>query len=80
MSDAVYECNLVGRELREFEENANVSVTHVVFVDGKEQWGVRVSDLTRFIDLTNQGLIDCLFVGKQIENELEIFLDGIVKK
>mgnify|MGYP001567260265 CR=1 FL=1 len=80
MSDAVYECNLVGRELREFEENANVSVTHVVFVDGKEQWGVRVSDLTRFIDLTNQGLIDYLFVGKQIENELEIFLDGIVKK
>jgi hypothetical protein len=28
MSDAVYECQLVGRELREFEENFNKSIIH----------------------------------------------------
>ncbi len=33
MSDAVYECNLVGRELREFEERSGARVTHAVFVD-----------------------------------------------
>ena len=69
MSDAVYECNLVGRELREFEERAGCRVIHVVFLDGKTQWTARQSDLYRFIDLMNQGIIDHLFVGRQIESE-----------
>jgi len=71
MSDAVYECNLVGRELREFEERTGISVTHAVFVDGKEQWSVRKSDLARFIDLSHQGIIDYLFVGREVEVEWE---------
>ena len=71
MSDAVYECNLVGRELREFEERTGISVAHVVFVDGKEQWSARKSDLARFIDLSHQGIIDYLFVGKEIELQWE---------
>ncbi len=69
MSDAVYECNLVGRELREFEERTGISVVHAVFIDGKEQWAVRKSDLARFIDLSYQGIIDYLFVGKEVEVE-----------
>ena len=71
MSDAVYECQLVGRELREFEEKSGNDVTHVVFLDGKEQWSHRKSDLRRFIDLTYQGLIDHLIVGNQVETTWE---------
>jgi hypothetical protein len=71
MSDAVYECNLVGRELREFEERTQCRVIHVVFIDGKAQWTARVSDLKRFIDLMNQGFIDHLFVGREVETAWE---------
>ena len=71
MSDAVYECNLVGRELKEFEERSGIRVYHIVFVDGKAQWSYRKSDLARFLDLTNQGLIDYLFVGREVEIEWE---------
>jgi hypothetical protein len=76
MSDAVYECNLVGRELRDFEKSANLTVTHVVFVDGREQWSKRKSDLNRLIDLTHQGLIDILLVGTDVEGEWK---DALVK-
>lgn len=75
MSDAVYECNLVGRELREFEERTKLPrVQHVVLLDGKEQWLTRKSDLTRFVDLLCQGIIDQLFVGKEIESQWSRFL------
>lgn len=74
MSDAVYECSLVGRELREFQERSGVKVHHVVFVDGLEQWTARRSDLARFIDLTYQGLIDHLFVGAEVECNWSIAL------
>jgi len=69
MSDAVYECQLVGRELREYEEKSGSSIIHVVFLDGKEQWSHRKSDLRRFIDLTYQGLIDHLIIGTQVETD-----------
>ncbi len=69
MSDAVYECNLVGREIREFEERSGTKIIHVVFVDGKEQWSHRKSDMRRFIDLFHQGLIDHLFVGREVETD-----------
>jgi len=78
MSDAVYECHLVGRELREYEEKSRFKVAHAVFLDGREQWGARQSDLKRFIDLTNQGLIDYLFVGKDVETEWESTLTKIL--
>lgn len=67
MSDAVYECNLVGRELREFRDRSGIEVKHIVFVDGQEQWAARKSDLARFLDLMNQGLIDHLFVGAEVQ-------------
>lgn len=78
MSDAVYECNLVGLELRQFEVQAHIEVEHVVFLDGREQWDTRKSDLARFIDLHNQGLIDHLFVGRQVETEWEPTLRTIL--
>jgi hypothetical protein len=78
MSDAVYECHLVGRELREFEERAKVSVTHVAFVDGKTQWGHRQSDLRRFIDLFHQGFIDHLLIGKEVETDWEVLLGSLL--
>lgn len=74
MSDAVYECHLVGRELREFELVSGIRVCHMVFLDGLGQWSTRRSDLRRFVDLTNQGLIDHLIVGTDIETELEKIL------
>lgn len=78
MSDAVYECALVGRELREFEERSGASrVLHVVFLDGKTQWSHRQSDLKRFIDLFNQGLIDHLLVGRDVENDWEELLRSV---
>ena len=84
MSDAVYECNLVGRELREFEElttvkgEQKVKVVHLVFVDGMTQWTVRRSDLKRLVDLTNQGLIDHLMAGSEIETQLEPLLKSVL--
>lgn len=70
MNDAVYECALVGRELRDFEERAGAPrVLHIVFVDGKEQWSHRKSDMKRFIDLYHQGIIDHLVVGGEVETE-----------
>ena len=74
MSDAVYECHLVGRELRDFERRAGIRVKHVVFVDGREQWNARKSDLTRFIDLFHQGLIDMLFIGREVDNDWARYL------
>jgi len=78
MSDAVYECHLVGLELRTFESVSDVSIQHIVFVDGRDQWGHRKSDLQRFIDLHQQGLIDHLIVGREVENEWEELLSQLV--
>jgi hypothetical protein len=77
MSDAVYECHLVGLELRLFESNKKIHIEHIVFVDGKEQWGYRKSDLLRFIDLHQQGLIDQLIIGKEVETEWPQLSEGI---
>lgn len=78
MSDAVYECNLVGRELREFEERAGTKISHIVFIDGKEQWSHRQSDLKRFIDLFHQGIIDYLFVGEEVETDWGKLLESLL--
>lgn len=78
MSDAVYECHLVGLEVRTFEEKTKTRISHVVFVDGKEQWSARRSDLNRFIDLLNQGLIDELYVGRMVEEDWERSLVSIL--
>lgn len=80
MSDAVYECNLVGLELRQFEARAKRQIVHVVFLDGKEQWGFRKSDLTRFIDLFHQGIIDQLFIGREVQCEWPKFLEGCLAR
>jgi hypothetical protein len=69
MSDAVYECQLVGLELRHFEQASGARIHHVVFLDGKDQWASRKSDLVRFIDLASQGLIDRLIIGRQVATE-----------
>ncbi len=79
MSDAVYECHLVGLELREYEIRGGLPVTHMVFIDGKDQWGARKSDLRRLIDLMNQGLVNHLIVGREVETEWEILLEGLVE-
>ena len=67
MSDALYECQLIGSELRDYEERTQQKIYHIVFLDGKEQWSTRKSDLKRFIDILNQALIDYLIVGKEVE-------------
>lgn len=69
MSDAVYECHLVGLEIRMFESRSGIPIEHIVFVDGKEQWNCRKSDLLRFIDLHQQGLIDHLIIGREVESD-----------
>jgi hypothetical protein len=79
MSDAVYECNLVGRELREFEDRTgHPHVDHIVYLDGKDQFGSRDSDLKRMIDLFHQGIIDYLFIGREVENEWQTTLSSLL--
>lgn len=78
MSDAVYECLLVGRELREYEQRQGSRIYHIVFVDGKEQWEYRISDFIRFIDLYNQRIIDSLIVGKEVETKWSANLHKIL--
>ena len=78
MSDAVYECQLVGHELLDYSSRANHNVQHIVFLDGKEQWGHRKSDLKRFLDLLNQGLVDHLIIGQEIEEIWEPLLEEII--
>jgi hypothetical protein len=80
MSDAVYECQLVGLELRMFESKSGMSIDHIVFVDGKDQWNCRKSDLLRFIDLHQQGLIDHLIIGREVENGWPILAKAIASK
>lgn len=77
MSDAVYECHLVGREIREFEERAKTQIHHFVFVDGKKQWSHRKSDLARLIDLYSQGLVNRLFIGKEVETIWKKHIEAI---
>ena len=79
MSDAVYETNLVGSELREFEEHTGVKVVHVFFLDGQQQWSVRKADLLRFVDLMHQGLIDYLLVGREVETQWENILASLLE-
>jgi hypothetical protein len=79
MSDALYECALVGLELRDFEERSKSSrISHVVFLDGKTQWESRKSDMKRFIDLFHQGIIDHLIIGREVETDWENLLKKII--
>lgn len=66
MSDAIYEVQLVGQELRTFEQLHGVRVAHYLLMDGKTQWLARRSDLRRAIDLLSMGLIDELIVGSEV--------------
>lgn len=74
MSDAIYECMLVGMELRFMERQNRKRIAHVCMIDGRNQWGHRISDLRRFLDILNQGLIDALIIGEEVEHEWETFL------
>lgn len=80
MSDAVYECQLVGRELREYEQRSPTRIAHIVFVDGRDQWRSRKSDLLRFVDLFHQDLIDYLIVGNEVEDEWESVLSHLLSR
>lgn len=69
MSDAIYEVQLVGQELRAFEQLHGVRVAHYLLMDGKSQWLARRSDLRRGVDLLSMGLIDELVVGSEVLTE-----------
>lgn len=66
MSDAIYEIQLVGLELRAFEREHGAGVSHYAIFDGKEQWSYRRSDLRRAVDLLCMGLIDELIAGREV--------------
>lgn len=69
MSDAIYECQLVGQELRAFEDLHGPHVRHYAILDGRQQWSSRKSDLRRAVDLLCAGLLDELIVGREILTE-----------
>ncbi len=76
MSDAVYECQLVGREIRDYEQRSDAKIDHAVFLDGRYQWSFRKSDLVRFIDLFHQRIIDHLLIGSEVETEWATLLES----
>jgi hypothetical protein len=78
MSDAVYERHLVGQELRVFERRSVSRIQHFVFIDGKGHWSARRSDLRCLLDLEAQGLIDRLFVGRDVEACWEPTLKNVI--
>lgn len=69
MSDAIYECQLVGEELRTFEDVHGQHVYHYAILDGRWQWKSRMSDMRRAVDLLCSGLLDELLVGKEVITE-----------
>ncbi|MFG2096893.1 hypothetical protein [Streptomyces sp. NPDC048612] len=69
MSDAIYELQLVGTELRLFEDEFDIHVSHFAIIDGLRQWESRKSDLRRAIDLLYSGLLDELIVGREVLTE-----------
>jgi hypothetical protein len=69
MSDAIYECQLVGQELRTFEDRYGPRIRHYAIIDGGEQWSHRGSDLRRAVDLLCAGLLDELLVGREVLTE-----------
>ncbi|MFF5754920.1 hypothetical protein ACFY7A_05670 [Streptomyces longwoodensis] len=69
MSDAIYELNLVGLELRMFEDEFGIHVNHYAILDGAEQWAARKADLRRAIDLLYMGLLDEVVVGSEVLSE-----------
>jgi hypothetical protein len=66
MSDAIYECQLVGAELRTLEDRGGPRIRHYAILDGAQQWAVRRSDLRRAVDLLCSGLLDELLLGEEI--------------
>ena len=69
MSDAIYECQLVGQELRAFEHKYGLHTYHYAILDGAQQWSHRKSDLRRAVDLLCAGLLDELLVGREVLTE-----------
>lgn len=66
MSDAIYECQLVGSELRTYEDRGGRRIRHYFILDGLDQWQARRSDLLRAFDLLASGLVDELIVGREV--------------
>jgi hypothetical protein len=66
MSDAIYECQLVGTELRMYEDRGGRRIRHYFIFDGHAQWRSRPSDLGRAYDLLASGLVDELIVGREM--------------
>jgi hypothetical protein len=69
MSDAIYEIQLVGTELRTFEDEFGIHVNHYAIIDGRTQWAARRADLKRAVDLLYSGLLDELIVGREVLTE-----------
>lgn len=69
MSDAIYELQLVGAELRMFEDEFDIHVNHYAIIDGRQQWESRKSDIRRAVDLLYSGLLDELIVGREVITE-----------
>ncbi|WP_160050025.1 hypothetical protein [Nocardiopsis sp. FR4] len=69
MSDAIYEIQLVGTELRTFEDEFGIHVNHYAILDGRHQWSARKSDLRRSVDLLYTGLLDEIIVGREVLKE-----------
>jgi len=65
MTNAIYETLAVASVLKK-ARRCGYSARYVIILDGKKQWQSRKSDLGRFLDLLNSGVIDELLCGEEI--------------
>lgn len=81
MTNAIYETLCVAHLIKQVEKHG-YRIKHLVILDGKRQWEARKSDLGRFLDLLNSGMIDGLLCGSEIREGLIELLEmwSIIKK
>ena len=65
MTNAIYETLAVASVLKK-ARRCGYSARYVIILDGRKQWQSRKSDLGRFLDLLNSGVIDELLCGEEI--------------
>ena len=78
-SEAVYETQLDGYELKELSERTGEKVYHVLFIDAYRTWWIQgKSYLCRIIDALNMGLVDEVIIGREVFTRWPELLQSIL--
>lgn len=67
VADGVYEVQLDGYEVSEFEQLTQKPTKHIYFIDAYQTWWIKgKSYLCRIVDMLNMGLVDEVIVGREV--------------